>query len=210
MAAGSYSVSSGRITLDDAELHRLPKHRIAHAGLSRTYQNIRLFDGMTVLQNLEVALVPVTTGAILAEMVIPGKRAERVRRRDKCFATLERLGIERHAERQAGSLAYGEQKLVELARAIVPDPKVILLDEPAARPQPRGNGAVETPHSRSQRAEGRARSHRARHETHHGHLGRDLRHGSWCRAGARFAGGSPRERQSSGGLPWSARSHQRR
>lgn len=132
MAAGSYQVSSGRILIDNTELQRLPKHRIAHAGLARTYQNIRLFDGMTVLQNLEVALVPANTGTILSELLFPGTGAKRQERRDHCYATLERLGIERHADRAAGSLAYGEQKLVELARAIVSEPKVILLDEPAA------------------------------------------------------------------------------
>ncbi len=130
MAAGSYQVTSGRILLDGAELQRLPKHQVAHAGLGRTYQNIRLFDGMTVMQNLEVSLVPRTLGALIAD-ALPGRSAER-QRRERCYATLEKLGIAHHAERQAGSLAYGQQKLVELARAMVNDPHAILLDEPAA------------------------------------------------------------------------------
>jgi branched-chain amino acid transport system ATP-binding protein len=132
MAAGSYSVSSGRILIDDSELQRLPKHRIAHAGLSRTYQNIRLFDGMSVLQNLEVVLVPPNIGHLLADTFGLAGKAAAEARREKCHAVLKRLGISQYAGRLAGSLAYGQQKLVELARAIVSEPRVLLLDEPAA------------------------------------------------------------------------------
>jgi branched-chain amino acid transport system ATP-binding protein len=132
MAAGSYRVSSGRILLDGAELQALPKHRVAHAGLGRTYQNIRLFDGLSVLENLEVALAPASMAGLLADAMLPGMAIARRHRRARCYATLERFGLVRHADRLAGSLAYGEQKLVELARAVVADPKAILLDEPAA------------------------------------------------------------------------------
>ncbi|QIB33945.1 ABC transporter ATP-binding protein [Ancylobacter pratisalsi] len=132
MAAGSYSVTSGRILVNEVELQTLPKHRIAHAGLSRTYQNIRLFDGMSVLQNLEVVLVPPRIGTLVASTFgLTGRRAEG-ERRERCMAVLERLGLAPFADRLAGSLAYGQQKLVELARAIVNEPRVLLLDEPAA------------------------------------------------------------------------------
>jgi branched-chain amino acid transport system ATP-binding protein len=132
MAAGSFRVTSGRILLDETELQRLPKYRIARAGLARTYQNIRLFDGLSVLQNLEVALVPRSLPRLIAQAfwLAPGRNAREVR--DVCFATLERLGIGHLAELQAGSLAYGQQKLVELARAVVARPRALLLDEPAA------------------------------------------------------------------------------
>jgi len=132
MAAGSYRATSGRILLDGAKLHDLPKHRIARAGLSRTYQNIRLFDGLTVLQNLEVALVTPHVGGLIADIVNPASWTKARQRRDKCLATLERLGIAQHAAKLAGNLAYGQQKLVELARAIVAEPRAVLLDEPAA------------------------------------------------------------------------------
>jgi branched-chain amino acid transport system ATP-binding protein len=132
MAAGSYSVTSGRILIGDIELQKLPKHRIAHAGLSRTYQNIRLFDGMTVAQNLEVALVPPGIGSLLSDVFAFGGRSAAERRRECCYATLAKLGLTAYADRLAGSLAYGQQKLVELARAIVSKPRVLLLDEPAA------------------------------------------------------------------------------
>jgi branched-chain amino acid transport system ATP-binding protein len=131
MAAGSYQVTSGRIVLDGVELQALPKHGIAHAGLGRTYQNIRLFDGLSVLQNLEVALVPPTLCRLIAD-ALPGRSGAARQRRELSFATLERLGIAQYADRLAGSLAYGQQKLVEMARAIVGSPKALLLDEPAA------------------------------------------------------------------------------
>ncbi len=129
MAAGSFRVTSGRILLDGVELQGLPKYRIARAGLSRTYQNIRLFDGLSVLQNLEVALVPRSLPRLIADAfrLAPGDDV-----RDACVAVLGRLGISHLAEQQAGSLAYGQQKLVELARAIVAGPRALLLDEPAA------------------------------------------------------------------------------
>ncbi|GLK84683.1 ABC transporter ATP-binding protein [Ancylobacter defluvii] len=132
MAAGSYGVTSGRILVGDTELQKLPKYRIAHAGLSRTYQNIRLFDGMSVVKNLEVALVPPRVGSLIANTFGLSGRAAAEERRARCHAVLERLGLAAYAERQAGSLAYGQQKLVELARAIVAEPRVLLLDEPAA------------------------------------------------------------------------------
>jgi branched-chain amino acid transport system ATP-binding protein len=131
MAAGSYRATSGRIMLDGTELQTLQKYRIARAGLGRTYQNIRLFDGLTVLQNLEVALVPRSLPRLMAEALwlAPGGAAEA---RETSHAVLARLGIAHLADRQAGSLAYGQQKLVELARAIVARPRGLLLDEPAA------------------------------------------------------------------------------
>jgi branched-chain amino acid transport system ATP-binding protein len=132
MAAGSYSDTSGRILLGDVEVQKLPKHRIAHAGLGRTYQNIRLFDGMTVLQNLEVALAPATVGGLIVDSLAFGASSPAAARRATCMAVLERLGLAAYADRQAGGLAYGVQKVVELARAIAPGPRVLLLDEPAA------------------------------------------------------------------------------
>ncbi len=130
MAAGSFRVTSGRILLDGVELQGLPKYQIARAGLSRTYQNIRLFDGLTVLQNLEVALVPRSLPRLIGEAFGFAGGGEDVR--DVCRDVLQRLGIADLAERQASDLAYGQQKIVELARAVVSRPRAILLDEPAA------------------------------------------------------------------------------
>jgi branched-chain amino acid transport system ATP-binding protein len=131
MAAGSYRATSGRILLDGIEVQALPKYKIARAGLSRTYQNIRLFDGLTVLQNLKVTLVPRSLPRLLAQAfwLAPGDDKDID---ESCRAVLQRLGIAHLADRLAGSLAYGQQKIVELARAVAARPRAILLDEPAA------------------------------------------------------------------------------
>jgi branched-chain amino acid transport system ATP-binding protein len=133
MCAGSYKVTSGRILLDGIELQRLKKHQIAQAGVARTYQNIRLFDGMTVLQNLEVCLFSEYFRRTAAEVFIPGlshrMKAERYAR---CMAVLGRFGLAGLADELAADLPYGNQKLLEIARATLLRPKVLMLDEPAA------------------------------------------------------------------------------
>jgi branched-chain amino acid transport system ATP-binding protein len=133
MAAGSYSVSQGRIVLDGIDLQRMKKHQIAQAGVARTYQNIRLFDGMTVLQNIEVCLFAEFVGQTWLEVLLPGiARRSKAGRVDRCRAELARFGLEPVAEAMAGDLSYGNQKLLEIARAAVLRPKLLMLDEPAA------------------------------------------------------------------------------
>ena len=133
MAAGSYGISSGRILLDDVELHRLKKHRISQAGLTRTYQNIRLFDAMTAQENLEVALFRRDFPKLAAELFLPRRgRAIKAARAATCRAVLRRFDLEAQADEPAGTLPYGKQKLLEIARALVTEPRVLMLDEPAA------------------------------------------------------------------------------
>ena len=133
MCAGSYSVSGGRILLDGVELQRMKKYQIAQAGIARTYQNIRLFDGMTVLQNLEVCLFAELFGHTWAEVLIPRvARRSKAMRIARCRAELNRFGLEPLADVMAGDLSYGNQKLLEIARATILRPRVLMLDEPAA------------------------------------------------------------------------------
>ena len=133
MAAGSYTVSSGRILLDEVELTRLKKYQISHAGLGRTYQNIRLFDAMTVLENLEVGLFHRDFAKLALELFLPGRgRAIKTARTEECCAMLRRFDLEQHADEMASNLPYGKQKLLEIARAMVAGPRVLMLDEPAA------------------------------------------------------------------------------
>ena len=111
----------------------LKKHQIAQRGLARTYQNIRLFDGMTVIQNLEVCLFPELFAQTFAEVFIPGlshrMKAERLAR---CQARSTDSGCLPYADEFAADLSYGNQKLLEIARATMLGPKVLMLDEPAA------------------------------------------------------------------------------
>ncbi|MBV8566870.1 MAG: ABC transporter ATP-binding protein [Methylobacteriaceae bacterium] len=133
MCAGSYRVSEGRIRLDGVELQALEKYQIAQHGIARTYQNIRLFDGMTVLQNLEVCLFPELFGRTLAEVFLPGAaRRMKDERTERCLLVLARFGLAALADEMAADLSYGNQKLLEIARATVLAPKVLMLDEPAA------------------------------------------------------------------------------
>lgn len=133
MTAGSYEVSSGSIVLDGQHLENLKKYQIANSGVARTYQNIRLFDQMTVLENLEVCFYPEDVKNTWKEVLWPPfSRAELARRRAICMETLELFNLQGYADLEAGSLSYGRQRMLEIARALVRNPRVLLLDEPAA------------------------------------------------------------------------------
>ncbi|GAA5658022.1 lipopolysaccharide export system ATP-binding protein LptB [Brucella sp. NBRC 13694] len=133
MTAGSYEVSSGSITLDGRNLENLKKYQIANAGVARTYQNIRLFDQMTAVENLEVCFYPQDVKNTWKEVVWPPfSRAEKARRRAICMEILEFFNLQGYANSEAGSLSYGRQRMLEIARALVMNPRVLLLDEPAA------------------------------------------------------------------------------
>jgi branched-chain amino acid transport system permease protein len=115
--SGAVPPSSGTVMLDGIAVQGMPAHRIARLGLGRSFQNIRLFKEMTVLENIEVAVSASGRGDDI--------RAE-------AMAALTELGVAHLAERRAGALAYGEQRRVEIARALATKPRYLMLDEPAA------------------------------------------------------------------------------
>ena len=133
-----------RSTADGAVflLERMPDHEIAQrAKVARTFQNIRLFGGMTVLENLLVAqhaTLMVASGYSLGGIFgLPGyKRAERAAV-DKAVAWLDRIGLIQRADDPAGDLPYGDQRRLEIARAMCIEPRILCLDEPAAGLNPR-------------------------------------------------------------------------
>ncbi len=116
--SGSLRPDSGSVSLDGTEVGGRPAHEVAKAGISRTFQNIRLFGGLTVLENVAVGA---TADAQRKESVLT--RAE---------ATLAALGLQSMGSRRASTLPYGVQRRVELARALAARPSYLLLDEPAA------------------------------------------------------------------------------
>lgn len=133
MTAGSYTVSAGSITLDGRRLDGMKKHEIANSGIARTYQNIRLFDQMTVLENLEVCSYPLDVRNTWREVLWPPYgRARAEARRESAMEILRFFGLEGYADAEAGSLPYGRQRMLEIARALAMKPRVLLLDEPAA------------------------------------------------------------------------------
>ncbi len=133
LVSGLLAPSSGEIRLGDHRIDRLPPHRIAALGVSRTYQNIRLFPALTALENVIVGQHLVRPPRLAARLLLlRSAREEAQRASERARALLERVGLADRASDTAGHLAYGEQRRVEIARALASDPQVLLLDEPTA------------------------------------------------------------------------------
>ena len=133
LISGFLPSDSGSILFDGAEVRGLPPHQIAARGMTRTFQHIRLFPKMTVLENIMVGGYLHSRGEFLAGMLsLPFTRKEERRVRDRCGSIMEFLGIANLADVEATSLPYGRQRMVELGRALACEPRILLLDEPAA------------------------------------------------------------------------------
>jgi branched-chain amino acid transport system ATP-binding protein len=114
-----------------------PAHVVNHLGVARTFQNIRLFPALTALENVKVGVeTRQKSGPIAAMLGMPWQRREERESTARAYELLRRVGLEGRANDIAGSLAYGEQRRLEIARALGTDPGVILLDEPAAGTNP--------------------------------------------------------------------------
>ncbi len=125
---------AGEVRFGSISLAGLGPHEVARSGIARTFQNIRLFTQMTVLENV-LAGTHVRTKAGWLDSLAPWSRSIRQEDRwalDRSVRLLERLGLAGLADRPAGELSYGQQRRAELARALASDPEMVLLDEPAA------------------------------------------------------------------------------
>ena len=133
LISGLTPPSSGTVLWRGAPITGKPPHRLNRLGLARTFQNLRLFDGLTVVENLLVALQRHPRSSALSGLLNSASnlRAER-QRLDKAWQLLEELGLTAMAEREAGTLAYGDRRRLEMARALATEPELLLLDEPAA------------------------------------------------------------------------------
>ncbi len=129
--------SKGSVKLTDREISGLSPHEISHLGISRTFQNIRLFREMTVIENIVVAQhAKIRTGLVSAVMRTPLFRKEEKVAREKAYEYLQLLGLETCADKLSGSLSYGAQRKIEIARALATEASLLLLDEPAAGMNP--------------------------------------------------------------------------
>jgi neutral amino acid transport system ATP-binding protein len=127
----------GRVIFDGREVQHLPSHEIAQLGFVRTFQVARVLSRLSVLENMLLAAQGQTGENFLQVWLQQGKiRRQERENRDKAIAILESVGLAEKAQDYAGALSGGQRKLLEMARALMSDPKLILLDEPAAGVNP--------------------------------------------------------------------------
>jgi branched-chain amino acid transport system ATP-binding protein len=133
LISGALAPDAGEIVIGGTPIHGRPPYRIARQGISRTFQNIKLFPHMSVLENVMVGRhIRSGSGFMPAMLRLPRTRKEEREIKEKSLALLKQLGIEELAGQEATSLPFGKQRIVEIARALATDPVLLLLDEPAA------------------------------------------------------------------------------
>ena len=134
---GLYRPTSGRVILGNREVTGKPPHKIASLGLARTFQNIRLFNLMTAEENVMVAMHSHLRSGIASTVFgMPWQRREEHRAHDRSRELLEFVGIGKVRNEYARNLSYGDQRRLEVARALALNPQVLLLDEPTAGMNP--------------------------------------------------------------------------
>jgi branched-chain amino acid transport system ATP-binding protein len=138
MLTGAYTPTAGEIVFDGQDIAGLPQHKITALGIGRTFQNIRLFGTMTSLENTLVGMhCRMHSGVFRSIARSPLQRREEAAARDKARELLDYCGLPKRAEHEyARNLAYGDQRRLEVARALATEPKLLLLDEPTAGMNP--------------------------------------------------------------------------
>ena len=137
---GLYSPDSGEFFFNGEKLMATKPHAVAERGIARTFQNIRLFGNMSALENVMVGRhVRTHAGVVEAVLRDSRTRAEEDSIRSRSYALLQYVGIAEHADKLASHLSYGDQRRLEIARALATEPRLLALDEPAA-----GMNATET------------------------------------------------------------------
>jgi branched-chain amino acid transport system ATP-binding protein len=142
MLTGMYSPTSGRIVFDGVEVTDKPPHAITSLGIGRTFQNIRLFEQMTALENVLVGMHPRLKGGIVGSILgTPRVRREERAARERARELLRFSGLRGRDDELARNLPYGDQRRLEVARALATSPKLLLLDEPTAGMNPQETDA---------------------------------------------------------------------
>jgi len=130
---GIYSMTSGKVTLAGKDISGLPPECLARLGMVRTFQNIELFGTMSVLENVMVGLhTKGSSGLLACSLMMPWSIKEERRIRETAMKWLDFTGISELADDAAGSLSFGKGRLLEIARSLAVEPRIILMDEPAA------------------------------------------------------------------------------
>ena len=138
LISGIYPLDRGNMYLDDEEFTGREQHQIALMGIARTFQNIRLFKGLNCLENVMTALDSRSKTSLLDVAFLSRRKAREEREgRERAMEELKWVGLESFAGEKPENLSYGHQRRLEIARALVQKPKILLLDEPAAGLNPR-------------------------------------------------------------------------
>ena len=134
---GNYKPTSGQVVLNGKDITNKKNYKIVQDGIARTFQNIRLFSSMSVLDNILIGLDNATKYSYLETIFrLPRYFAQEKKVKKRANEIMEFLGIKEYANELATSLSYGQQRKVEIARALATSPKLLLLDEPAAGMNP--------------------------------------------------------------------------
>lgn len=133
IVTGYYKASAGKVLVDGESVLGLRPYQIARKGLGRTFQNIRLFGDMTALENVATAADSLNKSGLFGSLLgLPRSRHDEAASMEKAHELLKFIGLDHRALQMAKNLPYGDQRRLEIARALALNPKVLLLDEPAA------------------------------------------------------------------------------
>ncbi len=137
VVTGVYTPTSGKVLFNGKDITALKPHKITQLGIARTFQNIRLFKQLTVMDNVLIAKhLHLKSSLFSTALHLPWARKEEKQMRKECEELLERVGLIELKDEIASSLPYGQQRHLEIARALATQPQLLLLDEPAAGMNP--------------------------------------------------------------------------